>query len=282
MNKLVCLPMTFAMVMTAGCSDDGGSGGAGGGSGTGKATTMSVTASASSSSGAASTSKVRVAHLSPDAPPVDFCFKSQGGEVIGPVLEAAGLAQGVAFGQVTPYVSTAKGTYTVQVVSGGAPGCDAPLVEVPNVVVPGGGLEVTAAAVGLTQAASPPFELIYLIDENAPVAGKVKLRFVHAAPGLASVDAGVLPSGGSTLIDSDVVFDSVEYKNTEQPPYATLDPLTAATLRAQLADDSATGVVESGVSLLGGQVATVYAIGTTGDLALRVCVDNEGDGGCGL
>jgi hypothetical protein len=46
--------------------------------------------------------RVRVAHLSPDAPAVDFCLAAAGsGEFTGPVLAGAGAAAGLSYTKVT-------------------------------------------------------------------------------------------------------------------------------------------------------------------------------------
>ena len=47
------------------------------------------------------TARVRVAHLSPDAP-VDFCLAAAGsGEFVGPVLAGAGGLADISYGKVT-------------------------------------------------------------------------------------------------------------------------------------------------------------------------------------
>src|SRR5688500_2706374 len=60
----------------------------------------------------------RVAHLSPDAPAVDFCIAAHGSdEWAGPVLGSAGGPLGLSFGQLTKYLDVEAMRYDVRLVA---------------------------------------------------------------------------------------------------------------------------------------------------------------------
>lgn len=74
------------------------------------------------------TAHVRVAHLSPGAPDVDFCLAPHGtGQFNGPILANAGRATGVAYAHVTKYFDVDAQRYDVRLVSPGASDCTKPL-----------------------------------------------------------------------------------------------------------------------------------------------------------
>ncbi|MEM9489134.1 MAG: DUF4397 domain-containing protein [Myxococcota bacterium] len=232
---------------------------------------------------AAIPSAVRTAHLSPDVPPVDFCFVPADGDPIGPVLEESGLRDGIAFGDITPYLPVEEGIYAVRVVADDATDCTAAVTEFPSVAVPAGGFEITAAVVGFADPATDPeLELIFWIDDNNdPAADRSKLRFIHTSPGTPAVDAGLLAPGQITLAEDDILFDTITYKQTASPAYVELEPLADSTMRVQAADDPNVGVDLSGLTIPAGTVATVFAIGELADLRVLVCIDND-DGSCSL
>ena len=68
--------------------------------------------------------QVRVAHLSPDAPSVDFCLAPHGtAEFAGPILATSGGPTGLAYGSVTKYFAVAANQYDVRLVAPGAASC---------------------------------------------------------------------------------------------------------------------------------------------------------------
>lgn len=141
----------------------------------------------------ASPVRLRVAHLSPDAPAVDVCLAPAGsGSFTGPVLEQAGGASGLEYGQVTRYLEVGPGTYDVRVVGAEATGCGTPLVPDTTGVALEGGRTLTVAATGLAAPAAgqPAFALVPFADETQVAAGNAKVRFVHASPGTPPVDVG--------------------------------------------------------------------------------------------
>ena len=73
--------------------------------------------------------RVRVAHLSPDAPPVDFCLAPAGTqEFAGPVLGGAGAPLGISYANVTRYFEVDARRYDVRLVAPGAADCGRALV----------------------------------------------------------------------------------------------------------------------------------------------------------
>src|SRR5215203_2380463 len=97
-----------------------------------------------------SVARVRVAHLSPDAPAVDFCVAPAGTqEFIGPVLASVGALNGISYSKVTKYLELEPIQYDVRLVNVGASDCSRGLgpdtTDLP--ALPGGGA-VTIAATG--------------------------------------------------------------------------------------------------------------------------------------
>ena len=75
--------------------------------------------------GTTSTARLRIAHLSPDAPAVDVCIAPHGTtDFAGPVLAGAGAASGLSYGNVTKYLDVEAIQYDVRVVAPGAANCD--------------------------------------------------------------------------------------------------------------------------------------------------------------
>src|SRR4051794_33848387 len=83
---------------------------------------------ASSEDMSSTVARIRVAHLSPDAPAVDICVAQHGTTAFsGPFLAAAGMKTGLTYGQVTNYMEIAPAQYDVRIVAPGAKNCATPL-----------------------------------------------------------------------------------------------------------------------------------------------------------
>ncbi len=227
------------------------------------------------------TSLVRVGHLSPNAPAVDFCLIQGDGTPLlgGPVLEALGDADGFSYKEFTTYVEIPAGTYDVGIVAADATDCmPATLLYTQEDLPVPGNIEATALAVGLFPGS---FALALAGDDNSdPAAGKGKLRFYHAAPDVPAVDVGV---GTGELTGAAILFDNVSYPGNATPPYLEADPLSNVTVRVQLDSMGTTGFEFSGISLPAGAVATAFAVGTldandAAEVEAIVCVDNDGAG----
>ncbi len=225
---------------------------------------------------------VRVAHLAPDAPAVDFCVAVHGTtSFIGPVLKGAGAAAGLSFGTVTKYLDVPAAQYDVRLVAPGSADCAKSLAGLPDIVnLPalGDGVSATLAAEGeLATGAVKPFGITPYIDDSTVAAGKAKLRFVHASPGTPAVDVGL---GGGVLFTS--VFTNVAFGAVSTAVgtngYLETPPIAGAEISAR-AHGAITDVIAiKPAALPAGAIATAFAIGKIGDathpLKVLLCVDN--------
>jgi hypothetical protein len=222
---------------------------------------------------------VRVAHLSPDAPPVDFCLRAEGATgFTGPVLRSLSVAGGLAYQQVTRYLTIDAAAYTVRLVAPGSADCATSLGGLPDTVLPAlaGGTRATIGAVGLLSGTgATSFRLTAFIDDaTAAATGQARLRFIHTSPGTPNVDLGI-PGVGTGFT---TVFGNVAY------PTATgainVAPLTAATLAARVAGTPTTNypLTLRRVDFPAGSRSTVFAIGALNDdqtpLSALVCDEN--------
>jgi hypothetical protein len=114
--------------------------------------------------------RIRVIHASPDAGGVD--------------IHAAGtttpLISNLQYGEVTPYLELAPGTYNLQVRPTGR--LDAPLYETGNITLEIGA-EITAVATGFAESADAAdrFRILALKDTFADAADGARVRIVHAS-----------------------------------------------------------------------------------------------------
>lgn len=136
----------------------------------------SVTGASPSEGG---TTLVRVAHLSPDAPPVDV------------LVNGARVVNGAAFGDATGYLALPAGSARIQVVPSGA---SSPVV-IDATLDLGSGVAYTVAATGLLGAGD--LKPIVLVDDLDTTGNRAKVRFVHASPDAPAVD--IAASGSATI-----------------------------------------------------------------------------------
>jgi len=222
---------------------------------------------------------VRVAHLSPDAPAVDFCLAPHGtASFTGPILAKNGHATGLTYGNVTKYFDVQAIQYDVRIVAPGSADCATSLGGLPDFTeLPtlSEDANATIAAEGLVAfGASTPFMLRPYIDDATVDTGKAKLRFVHASPGTPAVDVGL---GGGALFTS--VFSDVSYGGTATNAYATVEGFTGAEISARAHGTLTDAIAIKPASLPSGAIATAFAIGRLGDattpLRVLLCVDND-------
>lgn len=155
---------------------------------------------------------VRVAHLSPDAPNVDVDVND----------EPVGALSGISFGTVSPYLSLPAGTQNVKVYA--ADDASEPLIQADLDLQ--GGEAYTLGAVGLVEDGSLAAQ-IYEDDKSLPAEGKARLRVVHAAPDVASVD--VAPGRGGEALFADLGFpNATSYEEVPSGTY-TLEARAAGT-----------------------------------------------------
>jgi subtilisin family serine protease len=189
--------------------------------------------------------RVRVAHLSPDAPNVDIL-----------VNDALAFAD-IPFQEITGYAMLPPGTYNVKVVPAGA---TEPVVIEADLTLEAG-TDYTVAAVNVLASIEP----LVLVDDNSdPAAGESRVRFVHAAPSAPAVDIAV--TGGPIL------FSDIEFK--EVGDYLAVAAGTYD-LEARLAGTDTVVLSLPGVTVEDGKVYTVYAVDEPEAAALAP-VDGDG------
>jgi len=216
---------------------------------------------------------VRVAHLSPNAPAVDFCVKAMGAAdstYAGPVLESLGIAPGAAFPAVTGYIPLAPGAYTVRLVAADATNCATSLAGLPSYDLPNlpAGARATVGAVGrVGDTGATAFRLTPFVDGNTqPLPNRVHLRFLHTAPGVPAVDVGVLAGTTFTPVFSNTAFPNVAATMGAEmgTGYLPIDPIMGATLAVRATGSTDNALTLTNVSLAGslyGTAVSVFAIG---------------------
>ncbi|MBX3160188.1 MAG: DUF4397 domain-containing protein [Deltaproteobacteria bacterium] len=227
--------------------------------------------------------RVRVAHLAPDAPAVDFCLAAAGsGEFTGPVLAGAGGRDGLAYTKVTKYLDVPAGAYDVRLVAPGAASCNASLAGLPDFTgLPAlaDGSATTIAAEGLVAGGAAPFGLRAYSDEGTIPAGKAKLRFIHASPGTPNVDVGLGGGAVFTPVFTDIAFGTAE---DHDHGYIATDALSGVEISARATGATTDAVAIRPVDLPAGALVTAFAVGVLGDaqapLRVLVCNDNQEQG----
>ncbi len=287
-NRMGAVAACALMLVAVGCGDDSSSGGGGanqggdnqGGDNQGGDNQGGDNQGGGGGSGgaAAETASVRVAHLSPDAPAVDFCLLPQGGEPIGPVLElVANVADGLAYPGTTPYLDVPAGTYGVRITLADATDCDEGAVPDVNGITFAADLTYTAAAIGMLTPAGQDeaFALTLFEDDNTVEAGKVRVRFIHASPDTPNVDVGLGSGNSFTPVWTNVPYPEIGLVASEA--YVSIDPPTNAQLSARATGTNTDALVLDGVTVPTDQVVTVFAIGNLdGDpeaLQALACLD---------
>ncbi|RLM53886.1 DUF4397 domain-containing protein [Halobellus sp. Atlit-31R] len=187
--------------------------------------------------GMAESAKVRVAHLSPNAPNVDV------------YVDGSAALEDVAFGAVSDYLDVPSGTRTVEITAAGDP--DTSVFE--GDVTVEAGRPYTIAAIGeLGDEADEPFEPLILEDDNSePGSDTTRLRVVHASPDAPAVDV--------TVAAGDVLFDGVAYGQSGYVEVPAGD--YTVQIRGDTEGNDGDVAAEFDVSLSGNQVYTAFAAG---------------------
>ncbi len=184
---------------------------------------------------------LRLANLSPSAPPVDFCIAKcppagcvgqlPASAFQGPLLADFGAAlfdagfpvdagaEGLVYPQVSAYVPVASfRSFAVRIVVGGSPDCAAGIVrDLTDLPVLGSGAVSTIALIGEAQPEAQPTATLQAISlpddatQRVPDGGapKIYLRFLHAAPGLSTSPLSMLldtVGKAPKVVFSDVAF----------------------------------------------------------------------------
>jgi hypothetical protein len=222
-----------------------------------------------------------VAHLSPDAPAVDFCLLPEGAPAVGPVLQSVGVNAGLSYSNVTGYLPVAAGTYGIRLLAADALTCDDAL-GIPDFagVTVSENTNYTVAATGMVSPAGndAPFALKAYVDSLAVPAGQVSVRFIHLSPDTPNVDVGLGSGDSFSPLFSNVSYGSVG------GDYLQTAPLAGVTLSARATGSFSDALVLPGVDVPAGAVVTAFAIGnldgSPAALQALVCVDNAAVPSC--
>ncbi|MEO8704914.1 MAG: DUF4397 domain-containing protein [Kofleriaceae bacterium] len=228
--------------------------------------------------------RVRVAHLSPDAPAVDVCITTAGGAFDKPLLASLNGRLGISYPQITTYVELPIASYDVRVILATDTNCETAAVPDTKGITLAPGLTATVAAIGALDRsgpaiANPGFRLAVFADADAATTGKAKLRFVHASPGTPNVDVGIHAGGVFTTLFGNVEFGKVAvHGGIDSIGYLETDPLTTS-IAARVTGSATNALFIPNVSLAAGNLVTAFAIGnktgaTTNPLAVLLCSDN--------
>ena len=187
----------------------------------------------------ANMARVRVIHVSPDAPAVDVFVDGQAA------------LQNVAFPAISDYLMVPAGAHRVAVAPAGQGEGAAVITANPTLE---GGNAYTVAAVGLV--ANIRGE-IYNDNLAAPAAGKAHVRVIHASPDAPAVDVKV--SGGPTLISNLAFPNASDYLPVDAGSYnLEVTPAGASDVVINLPNTAlSTGVIYDVVAV--GQVANIRA-----------------------
>jgi hypothetical protein len=220
-RRMAVLAIAAAPLALAACSDD----------------EDSVTAPS------AGTASVRVAHLSPDAPPVDV------------FVNGTRAVSGAAFQDVTGYLSVPAGSVNIRVTPAGA---TSPVVIDATVNLNNGG-NYTVAATGYLASIQA-----LVLEDDRGTTGQPKVRFVHASPDAPAVDIAV--TGGPVL------FANVPFRQATLYPQV---PPSTYDLEARPAGSTAVVLEVPDVTLRPGTNYTLFAVGllSNGSLAALPVVD---------
>ena len=181
------------------------------------------------------TARVRVVHASPDAPAVDV------------LVDGTRAIAGLGFKAFSSYASVPAGQRKFQVFPAGTT-MGMPVIEVAPTLM--AGKDYTVVALGRLAGIAPG---LFEDDNQAPAAGKARVRFIHGSPNAPAVDIAV--TGGP------VIFPNVAF--TAASGYAEVDAGTY-NLEARAAGTSTVALAVPGVRLEAGRGYTVIAVGLLG------------------
>jgi hypothetical protein len=190
------------------------------------ATTLCAVVGPAPAGVAQTSSRIRLAHFSPDAPVMDVYLVGFGGE------EA--MLDGLGFGEVSDYTPLAAGHYTFLLRRTGAPPDSDPWVTASADLMEGEAY--TFAAMGPR---SDVKQVLVTDDLTPPPAGEAKVRLIQASSSAAEVD--VTDSDGWVLAEAAAFGSTTEYAAIPAGP-RTVDVVAAGGARVvrELAFDPGT------------------------------------------
>lgn len=182
--------------------------------------------------------RLRVAHMSPNAPNVDI------------YLNGDAVLEDVPFGAVSEYLTVPAAEHEVTITPAGAP--DTEVFSGPVTVA--ADTDYTVAATGeIGEGADEPFAPLVLEDDNSEVASdQARIRVVHASPDAPAVD--VTAAGGDVVLFDGVPFGGSGYVTVEANEYTV-------EIRGDNDTNDGDVVADFDVSLDGGTVYTAFAAG---------------------
>jgi Domain of unknown function (DUF4397) len=207
-------------------------------------------ATAYASSATTGTGWIRLAHFSPNTPPVDVYLYSFGDSNAQIVLHH------VAYGTVSPYETVSAGDYSVAMRAAGASPSSQPVLSTSVTIE--AGHAYTVAGMGPESG----LRLAVLDDDLSTPSGKALVRVIQAS----LKDQTVSVSFGSQVLSSKLAFGSVS-------PYFTVDPGTE-TVKVTASG----GDVNSTVTLGTGTVHTLVVLDGTNGLEIVNLEDAAGAG----
>lgn len=174
--------------------------------------------------------KVRVLHVSPDAPRVDI------------YINGAKTFENMTYYQISPYLDLPAGSYLVEIYPAGQ--TNNPVLS-QNVTVRSGRNYTVAAADRVEK-----LRLVPVTDTTVIPSGKSKVRFWHLSPNAPAVDIAVA--------DGDVLFENIAFGNVGD--YLELSPGTV-TLEVRVAGTNDVVLTLRNTDLKANQAYTITAIG---------------------
>lgn len=207
--------------------------------------------------------RVRVAHLSPDAPAVDILV--DGNEVLS----------NVAFGDVSDYLELDAGTYDISVQIAAS---DTPIPQLDTSVTVDGGRAYTVAAINELDSISAA---VFPDNLAAPLAGKARVRVYHAVPGVAGVDVVTGDGAMTTTLISDLGFGEASSLDTAiggtfdplAPGYLSVDAGTYDLYVTPTGVDSTVAITLENTTLTAGSIYSVFAISGTTELTTTIVAE---------
>lgn len=186
-----------------------------------------------------STSYLRVAHASPDAPAVDVYVDDE-------------LAfSNVSFGTASEYVAIEAGNYSVRITAAGQPN---DIVFDDTVEVQARTVSTLTATGEVSQDGTEPFEVVgFLDDAYAPGENQSAVSVAHFSPDTDAVDVTV---GGTDI----VLADDLTYQNASDYVNVPAGEYTLE-IREATADNNGTVIAFVDVELEGGTAYTGMALG---------------------
>jgi hypothetical protein len=251
---------------------------------------------------------MRVAQLSPDLSAIDLCVAPHGSTAFeGPLVhqladDEGGPDVGIAYGQVSAYLSLAPGALDVRIVAAGASDC-ASAIEVdgqallgsPDVtdgaaLAPSGYATLLIAGSAASDSGTQGVTVTLLGDDAVLAGGAASLRAINAMPSAPALDFGL----GSFSTEWQPLLIKVAFgtASTQAGPsagavdangYLPIEPLANRTMSARLSSGAAGDTAVGAVTTAPGTIATIVALGVAGDPAhppaLMLCADNAPSGG---